>query len=78
MVFALTAEQMMSFRLANEAERLFERPIWFVGENSPNPEGWMLPTDFAKVGQPLRISFEDYVVDSVEVDRVWVRPVNLL
>jgi len=63
----------MRFRLAVESEKLLSRPIWIVGEDRPVP-GTQLPPELAEPGRTLNIDKRRYVVESVLVDRVWVRP----
>lgn len=73
----ITAEQVMSFRLENDAGSLLGRAIWVEGDDHPlsdNPH-FLLPPEVSEPGNTIEF-FDDisYVVTSVEVDRVWVRP----
>ena len=67
---------MMTFHLALEPEILTARLLCIVGENHPiSDDPFMrIEADDAVPGHLLRIEGVVYVVDGVEVDRVWIRP----
>jgi hypothetical protein len=74
----LDPEQVLAFQLAVKHEQLLSRPMWIVGEDHPvsdDPHMRLTP-DFCKPGMNLSIHRVPYVVDHVEVDRVWIRPVS--
>ena len=77
--YRLTADDVRLFRVALRPELSIEVALWVIGGDKPLLTGVSLPTSIAKVGEPLNVLMKRYVIDSIEVDRVWLNeaPIRL-
>jgi hypothetical protein len=74
----LGAEGLLSFELTMQPDALLSRSMWIEGEHSPVSTGpvMRLRPHQAAIGRLVGINGRQYVVTAVEVDRVWLRPVD--
>lgn len=69
----VSAEEALSFQLLNDSDKLLERPVSVLDGDDDIPEFFRLPGSLARVGVRMSMNDRDYVVDSIDEDRVWLR-----
>jgi hypothetical protein len=74
--FFIEPEQVMAFQLAMDSDALLDREISVI-DGEPLPDFFRWPTSDARIGVVKNVNDRDYVVVSVDLNRVTVRPFDL-